>query len=186
MLSNKDVISWYRSSEQNDVKWPIWILPRKIASIVPVDGHSAFYPKGVQSILWDLSKSHQWHIREWQPTKQHPVYKKAYWATPEQTCAAAGCIGGIGPVSCRRMCRTCSASCVLDLPQLLPLQSWHASILPTSHPASHWSSDPLPCGLCAGCRCQGPNTSYAMVLLVNILCGKSFSVGTVYIVNKVD
>lgn len=45
---------------------------------------------------------------------------------------------------------------------------------------------PLSCGLCAGCRHQCANPSYAVVLLFNILCEKSFSVGTVYIVNKVD
>lgn len=69
MLSNKDVDSWYTGSEHHDVNGPSEFL--KIARIFPVDLHSAFYSKGVQSILWNLSKSHQWNslTREWQPTK---------------------------------------------------------------------------------------------------------------------
>lgn len=117
--------------------------------------------------------------REWQPAKP-PLHTKACLATPGQSRAAARRVGGIGPMSCRRTCRACSASRVLDLPQLLLLRSRHTSLLPRGA----WTS--LSGRLCTGCRRQCPGLSFSVVLLFNILCEKLCSVGTVYIVNKID
>lgn len=50
VLSNKDVMSRYTASEQHVVNGPSEFSLGK-QSVVPVDLHSAFYPKGVQSIL---------------------------------------------------------------------------------------------------------------------------------------
>lgn len=58
---------------------------------------------------------------------------------------------------------------------------------PASRPGISLELGPAcPAGSGLGCRRQRPELSYAVVLLFNNPCEKSFSVGTVYIVNKID
>lgn len=152
-----------------------------VASVVPVDLHSAFYPGGVQSSLWHLSRSHQWHGRWLESDSQQNPF------THEGLLSHARTKPG-----CRKTRRGDRADVVpqdLQSVQCLPRTGSTSAAAP---PDRHTSVPPrgartsLSGGRCTGCRRQCPGLSFSVVLLFNVLCEKSCSVGAVYIVNKTD